>query len=99
VMSAFRPTRPSTSKDAERDSQSLSPSDSGQGSAADQNIAQKGRKRRAPSHVSQNACTNCQKARAKVLILSFSRLTLTNIADELAFDSVMERSRPRVAGA
>lgn len=56
-MSAFRPIRPS--------------SDPGEGglqpSALESSVTLgKTRKRRAPSHVSQNACTNCKKARAKV---------------------------------
>ncbi|KAF2403441.1 hypothetical protein EJ06DRAFT_278042 [Trichodelitschia bisporula] len=73
-MSAFRPIRPSASQDPhESDAAPTGPEGTTgattpgqQSSLADTAVAiGKQRKRKAPTHVSQNACTNCKKARAK----------------------------------
>lgn len=62
-MSAFRPIRPTTDSKEEVPMGQSGP----QASGLESNVTLgKARKRRAPSNVSQNACTNCKKARAKV---------------------------------
>ncbi|KAF2091466.1 hypothetical protein K490DRAFT_60906 [Saccharata proteae CBS 121410] len=71
-MSAFRPIAPSSSSSTAPDARSggedgLLPTAEGAQDTASNPQAGTGRarKRRAPSQVSQNACTNCKKARAK----------------------------------
>ncbi|KAF2455143.1 hypothetical protein BDY21DRAFT_79942 [Lineolata rhizophorae] len=69
--SSFRPLRPSSSSANPSETQpedpaSPSPVSSHAGVPQQDSLnAAKARKRRAPSHVSQNACTNCKRARAK----------------------------------
>lgn len=87
-MSSFRSIRPSSSSHNTNhpdDNNPLSPSIQSEtsnssfpqsSSVADTNVSVgKGRKRKAPQSVSQNACTNCKRARAKVRLLfhSFQR--------------------------
>lgn len=83
-MSAFRPIRPSTDTKDEP----LSGESSLQGALDSHGPLGKGRKRRVPSHVSQNACTNCKKARAKVRL----RLITASPAAYNGLNSVMARS-------
>jgi hypothetical protein len=60
-MNSFQAIRPRSSNPNEDDS-ARRPSLNGELAVS----VGKGRKRKAPAHVSQNACTNCKKARAKV---------------------------------
>ncbi|KAK5015676.1 hypothetical protein LTR60_002761 [Cryomyces antarcticus] len=66
-MSAYRSIAPSRNNDNASGAAGLA-SGSVSGSETGRNAGDsppRGKKRRAPSHVSQNACTNCKKARAK----------------------------------
>ncbi len=77
-MSNFRQILPSTSNVATADTDATA-SEAGQpygGGDPSGSAAGKARRRRAPSHVSQNACTNCKKARAKVRIFLLSAIFL-----------------------
>lgn len=84
-MSSFRSIRPSSSShttSAAEDNHPLSPSHHSESSSlgfppsssvADASVSVgKGRKRKAPVSVSQNACTNCKRARAKVRFCCFA---------------------------
>ncbi|KAK7522488.1 hypothetical protein IWZ03DRAFT_120028 [Phyllosticta citriasiana] len=72
-MSAFRPIRPSSSSPLSQqpatghDSSYSDRNTQRDGSTDDQETGSvhRARKRRAPAHVSRNACTNCKSARAK----------------------------------
>lgn len=68
-MAAFRELRPSSDHVHPEEAQPSSAASSEAGGTNDPHSANptRVRKRRAPTHVSQNACTNCKRARAKVL--------------------------------
>ncbi|OMP88851.1 Nitrogen assimilation transcription factor nit-4 [Diplodia seriata] len=66
-MAAFRELRPSSDHAHPDEAQPSSAASSEAGGTNDPHSANPARvrKRRAPAHVSQNACTNCKRARAK----------------------------------
>ncbi|KAB2580558.1 Conidial development protein fluffy [Lasiodiplodia theobromae] len=66
-MAAFRELRPSSDHVHPEEAQPSSAASSEAGGTNDPHSANptRVRKRRAPTHVSQNACTNCKRARAK----------------------------------
>ncbi|KAJ9635972.1 hypothetical protein H2199_008327 [Coniosporium tulheliwenetii] len=89
-MSAFRSIRPSSSNTTPSAASEASSSSNPGGNDPSGNNpnAQRG-KRRAPSHVSQNACTNCKKARAKCdgeEPAPCSRCAMRDIADQCQYE-------------
>ncbi|KAF2835215.1 hypothetical protein M501DRAFT_1019993 [Patellaria atrata CBS 101060] len=66
-MSDYRPLRPAATQSSSERQASISSDNTDQGSIQNESTAGKCSKRvrKAPAHVSQNACTNCKKARAK----------------------------------